>query len=177
MALSLLRAVTLLHLEHDARRRRSISLLKQQMNSHWLIICPGRLPCFARRAAGTADTCTIKDELWDGLDHTLAYLVYPRPDEAITEYKARIRAAESSTRRTWEATTNRANPDASSARIDRSTIMKREGLPWQKYMMVDNKLMLWAKMNGTMECSHFATVLLCWLSMALMLILMINRKI
>lgn len=55
------------------------------------------------RAAGTTDTATIKDEIWDSMDHTLAYLVQPQPDEPLTDYTARIRAAESGARRTWEA--------------------------------------------------------------------------
>lgn len=72
------------------------------------------------RAAGTTDSATIKDEIWDGMDHTLAYLAYPRPDESLTDYTARIRAAESGARRTWEAQTARtegAGPSGSWERL------------------------------------------------------------
>ena len=40
------------------------------------------------RAAGTADNAMIKDEIWDGMDHTLAYLAYPQQDESLTDYTA-----------------------------------------------------------------------------------------
>lgn len=40
------------------------------------------------RVAGTADDAMIKDEIWDRMDHTLAYLVYPQQDESLTDYTA-----------------------------------------------------------------------------------------
>lgn len=71
------------------------------------------------RAAGTVDTATIKDEIWDSMDHTLAYLVQPRPDKSLTDYTARIWAAESGARCTWEAYAHHPSGDQSSGKADR----------------------------------------------------------
>ena len=42
------------------------------------------------RAARTTDDATIKDKIWDGMDHTLVYLAYPWQDESLTDYMAQI---------------------------------------------------------------------------------------